>query len=48
MAKSFPKAPDMEIDPAKRRSYSEIKVVNQRGELVGVSRHILAWVKDKG
>ena len=37
----------VEIDPAKRRSYSEIKVVNQRGELVGVARHILAWVKDK-
>ena len=38
---------DTEIDPAKRRSYSEIKVVNQRGELVGVARHILAWVKDQ-
>lgn len=37
-----------EIDLAKRRSYSDIKVVNQNGELVGVARHILAWVKDKG
>src|SRR4029079_3476674 len=37
----------VEIDPAKRRSYSEIKAVNQKGELVGVARHILAWVKDK-
>jgi 3-hydroxybutyryl-CoA dehydratase len=37
----------VEIDPAKRRSYSEIEVVNQKGELVGVARHILAWVKDK-
>ena len=27
--------------------HSEIKVVNQKGELVGVARHILAWVKDK-
>ena len=38
----------VEVDPAKRRSYSEIKVVNQRDELVGVARHILAWVKDQG
>jgi 3-hydroxybutyryl-CoA dehydratase len=38
----------VEVDQAKRRSYSEIKVVNQNGELVGVARHILAWVKDKG
>ncbi len=37
-----------EVDLAKRRSYSDIKVVNQKGELVGVARHILAWVKDKG
>ena len=37
-----------EIDPVKRRSYSEIKAENQRGELVGVARHILAWTKDKG
>jgi 3-hydroxybutyryl-CoA dehydratase len=35
------------IDLAKRRSTSEIKVVNQRGELVGVAHHILAWVKDR-
>ena len=38
----------VEIDLAKRRSTSEIKVVNQKGELVGVARHILAWVRDKG
>jgi acyl dehydratase len=37
-----------EIDPVKRRSYSEIKAVNQRGELVGVARHILAWTKNRG
>ncbi len=36
-----------EVDPVKRRSRSEIKVVNQSGELVGVAQHILAWVKDK-
>ena len=37
-----------EVDPVKRRSRSEIKIVNQNGELVGVAQHILAWVKDKG
>ena len=36
------------IDTVKRRSYAEIKVENQRGELVGVAEHILAWVKDAG
>lgn len=36
-----------EVDPVKRRSYSDIKVENQHGELVGVARHILAWTKDK-
>jgi 3-hydroxybutyryl-CoA dehydratase len=38
----------VEIDPVKRRSYSEIRIVNQHDALVGVARHILAWVKDKG
>ena len=37
-----------EVDLAKRRSRSDLKVVNQRGELVGVAQHILAWVKDQG
>jgi 3-hydroxybutyryl-CoA dehydratase len=37
-----------EVDVAKRRSRSDLKVVNQRGELVGVAQHILAWVKDQG
>jgi len=37
----------IEVDPVKRRSRSEIKIVNQKGELVGVAQHILAWVKDK-
>ena len=36
----------IEIDPVKRRSRSEIKAVNQRGELVGVANHILAWTKN--
>ena len=36
-----------EVDPVKRRSRSEIKMINQKGELVGVAQHILAWVKDK-
>ncbi|SRR5258705_5485837 len=37
-----------EVDPVKRRSYSDINVVNQRDELVAVGRHVMAWVKDKG
>src|SRR2546423_10005018 len=37
-----------EVDLAKRRSRSDIKVVNQKGELVGLAQDILAWVKDKG
>ena len=36
----------IEIDPVKRRSRSEIKAVIQRGELVGVAIHILAWTKN--
>ena len=35
-----------EVDPVKRRSRSDIKMVNQKGQLVGVAQHILAWVKD--
>jgi 3-hydroxybutyryl-CoA dehydratase len=37
----------VEVDPAKRRSIGDIKIHNQKGELVGVAQHILAWVKDK-
>ena len=33
-----------EIDPARRRSRSEIKVTNQNGELVTTGEHILKWV----
>ncbi len=35
-----------DIDPVKRRSGAEIKAINQKGDVVGVARHILAWVKD--
>jgi acyl dehydratase len=35
-----------EVDIARRRSTSDIRIVNQKDELVGVARHILAWVKD--
>ena len=33
-----------EIDTKRRRSTSEIEVVNQRGETVTVGKHILKWV----
>jgi 3-hydroxybutyryl-CoA dehydratase len=33
-----------EIDPARRRSRSEIAVTNQDGTLVAVGQHILKWV----
>jgi acyl dehydratase len=36
-----------EVDPAKRRARSEIRIVNQNGDLVGVAQHILAWVEDR-
>jgi acyl dehydratase len=36
----------VEVDPDKRRSLADISVVNQRGELVTVARHILRWVKN--
>ncbi|MCF3935212.1 dehydratase [Acuticoccus sp. M5D2P5] len=32
------------IDDVKRRSNSEIKITNQRGETVAVANHILKWV----
>jgi acyl dehydratase len=32
------------IDPARRRSRSEIAVTNQDGTLVAVGQHILKWV----
>ncbi len=34
-----------EIDPIKRQSVADIEVMNQKGDLVGVARHILRWVK---
>ena len=33
-----------EIDPARRRSRSEIEVTNQDGTLVAVGQHLLKWV----
>src|ERR671914_321382 len=38
----------MMIDAAKRQSLANIEAHNQRGELVGVAKHILRWVKDQG
>jgi len=35
-----------EIDPVKRQSISDIKVINQKGDLVAVGRHVMRWVKD--
>lgn len=35
-----------EVDPVKRQSISEIKVINQKGDLVAVGRHVMRWVKD--
>lgn len=34
----------IEIDPARRRSWSKIEVHNQDGTLVAVASHILQWV----
>jgi acyl dehydratase len=31
-------------DAAERRSYADIRVTNQRNELVAVARHIMKWV----
>ena len=36
-----------EVDPVKRQSISDIKVVTQKGDLVAVGRHIMRWTKDK-
>lgn len=36
-----------EVDPQRRRSRSEIEVVNQRGETVTVAQHILKWVPNR-
>ena len=35
-----------EIDEDRRRSLSNIEVINQHEELVAVGKHILKWVKD--
>lgn len=36
-----------EIDPARRRSRSEISVINQDGDLVAIGEHILKWVPNE-
>lgn len=33
-----------ELVPEKRRSLADLTAVNQRGETVGVGRHIMAWL----
>ena len=35
-----------EIDTTRRRSLSNIEVVNQAGETVAIGQHILKWVQD--
>lgn len=35
-----------EVDVVRRRSIADIEAINQHGKLVGVGRHVLAWVKD--
>ena len=35
-----------EIDTARRRSLSNVEVVNQAGEAVAIGQHILKWVRD--
>ena len=35
-----------EIDTARRRSLSNVEVVNQAGETVAIGQHILKWVRD--
>jgi 3-hydroxybutyryl-CoA dehydratase len=37
-----------QIDAERRRSYSEITVINQDGSLVAVGEHILKWVPNEG
>jgi len=37
-----------EIDPARRRSRSEIQVTNQDGTLVAVGQHLMKWVANPG
>ncbi len=34
-----------EVDPARRRSRSDIRITNQHGDTVAVAHHILKWVK---
>lgn len=36
-----------EIDPVRRRSRSNIEILNQAGETVAVGHHIIQWVRQK-
>jgi 3-hydroxybutyryl-CoA dehydratase len=35
-----------QVDPQKRQSLADIRVVNQHGDLVAIATHVLRWVKD--
>lgn len=37
-----------ELDPERRRSHAELTATNQRGEVVGVAKHIMKWLKNPG
>ena len=35
-----------EVEPERRRSYADLTAVNQRGETIGVGRHIMKWLEN--
>lgn len=35
-----------ELHPDKGRTVADLTATNQRGETVGVGRHIMAWLRD--
>jgi len=35
-----------QVDPQKRQSLADIRVVNQHGDLIAIATHVLRWVKD--
>ena len=35
-----------QVDPQKRQSLADIRVVNQHSDLVAIATHVLRWVKD--
>jgi len=36
----------VEVDSERQRSYADLTATNQRGETVGVGRHIMKWLKN--